>query len=425
MTADVQQDRARKESLKEAILNRRMLICVFTGFTSGLPLYILFQLVPAWLRVEGIGLAEIGFFALVQIPYAWKFLWAPVMDRFTLPFLGHRRGWMLVTQVILMISIAALGFLKPGLSIWIIAYLSATIAFFSASQDIVLDAYRRELLPDVELGIGNTIHVQAYRFSGLVPGTLAFILADHMAWHSVFIIVALFMCVGIGMTLFIDEAVKNPNPPRTMRDAVIEPFKEFIGRKGLDSALLIIAFLFCYKLGDSMATALQSPFYIDVGFSMTQIGTIAKVASLVSAIIGGLIGGVVMIKLGINRALWVFGVVQIVSILGFAVLSEVGANPWVLAITVSLEYLGVGLGTAAFVAFIARSTNPMFAATQFALLTAVTAVPRILTSSITGVIVEQIGWTNFFLLCTALAVPGMLLLFKVAPWNETTEVTYQ
>jgi PAT family beta-lactamase induction signal transducer AmpG len=425
MTADVQQDRAQKESLKEAILNRRMLICVFTGFTSGLPLYILFQLVPAWLRVEGIGLAEIGFFALVQIPYAWKFLWAPVMDRFTLPFLGHRRGWMLVTQVILMISIAALGFLKPGLSIWVIAYLSATIAFFSASQDIVLDAYRRELLPDVELGIGNTIHVQAYRLSGLVPGTLAFILADHMAWHSVFIIVALFMCIGIGLTLFIDEAVKNPSPPRTMRAAIIEPFKEFIGRKGLNSALLILAFLFCYKLGDSMATALQSPFYLDVGFSLTQIGAIAKVASLAAAIAGGLIGGVVMIKLGINRALWVFGVVQIVSILGFAVLSEVGANPWVLAITVSLEYLGVGLGTAAFVAFIARSTNPMFAATQFALLTAVASVPRILTSSITGVIVEQIGWTNFFLLCTVLAVPGMLLLFKVAPWNETTEVTYQ
>lgn len=416
--ADARPDRARQESFSEAILNRRMLICVFTGFTSGLPLYILFQLVPAWLRVEGIGLAEIGFFALVQIPYAWKFLWSPVMDRFTLPFLGHRRGWMLVTQVILMITIAALGFLKPGLSIWVIAYLSAAIAFFSASQDIVLDAYRRELLPDVELGLGNTIHVQAYRLSGLVPGTLAFILADHMAWHSVFIIVALFMCIGIGMTLFIREAVENPRPPRTMRDAIIEPFKEFVGRKGLNSALLILAFLFCYKLGDSMATALQSPFYIDVGFSLTQIGSIAKVASLVSAIVGGLVGGIIMIKLGINRALWLFGLVQIVSILGFAVLSEVGANPWVLAVTVSLEYLGVGLGTAAFVAYIARSTNPVFAATQFALLTAVASVPRILTSSITGVIVEHVGWTNFFLLCTMLAIPGMLLLLKVAPWNE-------
>jgi len=196
MTADAPVNTRQQESLKEAILNRRMLICVFTGFTSGLPLYILFQLVPAWLRVEGVGLKEIGFFALVQIPYAWKFLWSPVIDRFTLPFLGHRRGWMLVMQLVLLVSIATLGFLKPGISIWTIAYLSAAIAFFSASQDIVLDAYRRELLPDVELGLGNTIHVQAYRLSGLVPGALALILADHMAWHSVFIIVALFMCIG-------------------------------------------------------------------------------------------------------------------------------------------------------------------------------------------------------------------------------------
>ena len=421
MTADVPVNTRQQESFKEAILNRRMLICVFTGFTSGLPLYILFQLVPAWLRVEGVGLKEIGFFALVQIPYAWKFLWSPVIDRFTLPFLGHRRGWMLVTQLVLLGSIATLGFLKPGISIWTIAYLSAAIAFFSASQDIVLDAYRRELLPDAELGLGNTIHVQAYRLSGLVPGALALILADHMAWHSVFVIVALFMCVGIGMTLFIEEAIADPSPPKNMVDAVIEPFKEFIQRRGLNSALLILLFLFCYKLGDSMATALQSPFYIDVGFSLTQIGTIAKFASLVAAIFGGLVGGVLMIRLGINRALWLFGIVQIVSILGFAVLSEVGANPWVLGVTVSLEYLGVGLGTAAFVAFIARSTNPMFAATQFALLTAVASLPRILASSVTGVIVDQVGWTNFFLLCTVLAVPGMLLLFKVAPWNGSTD----
>ena len=421
MTADAPVNTRQQESFKEAILNRRMLICVFTGFTSGLPLYILFQLVPAWLRVEGVGLKEIGFFALVQIPYAWKFLWSPVIDRFTLPFLGHRRGWMLVMQLVLLVSIATLGFLKPGISIWTIAYLSAAIAFFSASQDIVLDAYRRELLPDAELGLGNTIHVQAYRLSGLVPGALALILADHMAWHSVFVIVALFMCVGIGMTLLIDEAIADPSPPKTMVDAVVEPFKEFIQRRGLSSALLILLFLFCYKLGDSMATALQSPFYIDVGFSLTQIGTIAKFASLVAAIFGGLVGGVLMIKLGINRALWLFGIVQVVSILGFAVLSEVGANPWVLGVTVSLEYLGVGLGTAAFVAFIARSTNPKFAATQFALLTAVASLPRILASSVTGVIVEQVGWTNFFLLCTALAIPGMLLLFKVAPWNASTD----
>ena len=408
-------------SFKEAILNRRMLICVFTGFTSGLPLYLLIQLVPAWLRSEGVGLAEIGFFALIGFPYTWKFIWSPVMDRFTLPFLGHRRGWMLLTQVALMVSIAAMGFIQPALSIWAVAYLAAAIAFFSASQDIVLDAYRRELLPDSELGLGNAIHVQTYRLAGLVPGSLALILSDFLPWHTVFAVVAFFMLIGIGVTLVVDEAIAEPSPPKTMREAVIEPFREFMDRKGAQTAALVLAFLFFYKLGDSMATALQTPFFIDMGFTRTEIGSVAKFAALVASIVGGLFGGVVMIKLGINRALWIFGVVQVVSILGFALLSVVGDNLWMLGAANAFEYLGVGLGTAAFVAFIARTTNPSFAATQFALFTALAAVPRTVANSVTGLIVEQVGWTNFFFLCTALAVPGMLLLFKIAPWNEDTE----
>lgn len=418
MTADVQKDRSRRETFKEAVLNKRMLICVFTGFTSGLPLYVLIQLVPAWLRTEGVGLAEIGFFALIQFPYTWKFLWAPLMDRFTLPFLGHRRGWMLLTQLALFASIAALGFVNPELSIWTVAYLSAAVAFFSASQDVVLDAYRRELLPDVELGLGNAIHVQIYRLSGLVPGALALILADHLPWHTVFIVVAAFMLVGIVLTLSVSEAIAEPTPPQTLRAAVVEPFREFLGRAGMGSALYVLAFLFFYKLGDNMATALQSPFFIDVGFTLTQIGTVAKFSSLTAAIIGGMVGGLIMVKLPINRALWLFGVVQIVSILGFAALSVIGPNLWMLGFAVAFEYLGVGLGTAALTAFIARSTHVAFAATQFALFTALAATPRTLASAVTGVIVEHTGWTNFFLLCTVLAVPGMLLLLKVAPWNE-------
>jgi PAT family beta-lactamase induction signal transducer AmpG len=406
-----------RQSYKEAILNRRMLICVFTGFTSGLPLYVLIQLVPAWLRVEGVGLAEIGFFALVGFPYTWKFLWSPIIDRYTLPLLGRRRGWMLLTQLALLVSIAAMGFIKPALSIWTVAYLAAAVAFFSASQDIVLDAYRRELLPDIELGIGNAIHVQAYRLSGLVPGSLALILADFLPWHIVFVVVASFMGVGLLLTLSIQEAISNPSPPKTLREALVEPFREFIERKGVAAAGLILAFMFLYKLGDNMATALQSPFFLDVGFTLTQIGVISKFAALIAAIVGGLAGGVAMIKLGINRALWIFGVVQVISILGFALLSVVGTDPWMLGAVVAFEYLGVGLGTAAFTAFIARTTNPVFAATQFALFTALTAVPRTLANAVTGIIVEQVGWTNFFLLCTALAIPGMLLLAKVAPWN--------
>lgn len=418
MTDDAAGAAPARPSLKEAILNRRMLICIFTGFSSGLPLYLLIQMLPGWLRVEGIGLAEIGVLTLVGTPYTWKFLWSPLLDRYALPFLGRRRGWMLVTQIALVISIASMGFFDPKLSIWIIAYLAIAVAFFSATQDIVIDAYRRELLPDSELALGNTIHVQAYRLAGLVPGALAFILADHIPWQSVFIVVAAFMCIGIGMTLVIDEAIAEPNPPKTLLDAVILPFKEFFDRKGLTAGLAILSFMFLYKLGDNMAVALQTPFFVDLGFSLTEIGTIAKFSGLIAAIVGGFGGGIIMIKLGINRALWIFGVVQVVSIFGFAALSIIGNNSWALGVAVAFEYLGVGLGTAAFIAFIARATNPTFAATQFALFTALASLPRLAANASTGFIVERIGWTDFFLLCAVVAIPGMLLLFLVAPWRN-------
>ena len=412
-------------TFKQAILNRRMLICIFTGFSSGLPLFILYQLVPGWLRSEGVSLAEIGLFSLIGIPYVWKFIWSPLMDRYSLPVMGRRRSWMLLTQILLLFSIAGFGFVDPVMNIWSVAYLAAAVAFFSASQDIVLDAYRRELLPDHELGLGNSIHVQAYRLSGLVPGSLAFILADHISWQAVFIIVAAFMLIGIMLSLAIKELNTSVQAPKTLQQAVVLPFKDFINRKGLKSALQILAFLFLYKLGDSMATALQTPFFIDLGFSKTEIGVVAKTASLIAMTIGLAVGGIVMIKLSINRALWLFGVVQIVSILGFAALAEIGHNTYALAFAMGFEYLGVGLGTAAFTAFIARATNPAFAATQFALFTALTALPRTFANATTGVIIEQIGWTNFYFLCTALAIPGMLMLLKVAPWRDPSNTKTQ
>ena len=409
-------------SIKEALLNRRMLICIFTGFASGMPLYLLISLVPAWLRTEGVGLAEIGFFALIGLPYTWKFLWSPLLDRYSLSLLsftpGLRRGWMLTSQVLLLISIAALGFFDPLTHIWSIAWLCLGIAFLSATQDIVLDAYRRQLLPDQELGIGNSIHVNAYRIAGLVPGPLSLILADSVAWESVFIITAAFMSVGIVLTLSVKEPPRLGTPPTSLQAAITEPFQEFFARQGVQQALLILAFMLLYKLGDSMATALATPFYLDMGYSKTQIGVVAKQAALWPVIIGGMLGGVLMLKIGINRALWLFGFVQIISILGFAVLARIGEGLWLLGLVIGFEYLGVGLGTAAFVAFIARTTNPVFAATQMALFTALTAIPRTVASAATGVIVETVGWENFFYLCTLMAIPGMLLLLKVAPWHD-------
>ena len=406
---------------REALLNRRMLICVFTGFSSGLPLYILINLLPAWLRSERVDLRAIGLFALIQLPFTWKFLWSPLVDRYALPLLGRRRGWMLVTQLLLLASIPLFGLLRPQLDLWTIAYLAAAVAFFAATQDIVLDAYRRELLPDPELGLGNAIHVQTYRISSLVPGALALILADHLPWQAVFAITALFMLPGIATTLLVAEPALQRPAPRTLVEAVVEPFHEFITRSGAGQALLVLAFIFLYKLGDSMATALATPFYIDMGFSLSEIGLIAKNAGLWASVIGGLLGGLWMLKIGINRGLWLFGVVQVVSILGFAWLAYVHeADRVLLAVVIAFEALGVGLGTAAFTAFLARATDPRYTATQFALFTSLASAPRSLVNATTGWIVEQTGWFAFFLLCTALALPGMALLLRVAPWSEHT-----
>ena len=411
-----------------AMLNRRMLICIFTGFASGLPLYLLLNLVPAWLKTEGLSLRAIGAFALIQFPYTWKFLWAPLLDRYgILPWLGRRRSWMFVSQLGLLAAIAWLGHLSPRDDLPLIVVLTAVLAFLSATQDIALDAFRREILPDAELGLGNAIHVNAYRIAGLVPGSLALILADHLPWSQVFLITAAFMVPGLLMTLSVREPLAAGGTPRTLREAVVEPFREFFGRHGTQSALLVLAFLFFYKLGDSLCTALATPFYVDMGYTKTEIGIIAKNAGLWPAVAGGILGGVWMFKLGINRALWVFGVVQAVTILGFLGLAWVGAAEStparliLLALVIGSEAIGVGLGTTAFVAFMARTTHPAYTATQLALFTSLMAVPRTVINAGAGWLVEQMGWTGFFALCFLLALPGMLLLLRVAPWHEPVD----
>jgi len=399
-----------------AILNRRILICIFTGFASGLPLYILIQLIPAWLRSSEVSLVEIGLFSLVGLPYAWKFVWAPLLDRWVLP-LGLRRGWMLLTQILLIGSIGALGYVDPALNLSWVVSLSVAIALFSATQDIAIDAYRRELLPDEELGLGNSVHVQAYRIAGLVPGSLSLILADQLPWLWVFWITASFMLVGVLLSLFISEPYRAPPANTGFRATVLEPFQEYVARRGWRDLALILFFMVAFKLGDNMATALAMPFYLDIGFSMTEIGWVAKHAALWPSIIGGLLGGFWMLKLGINRSLWIFGVIQMISIPGFAVLAAVGPELWLLAVVIAFEYLGVGLGTAALTAFIAWESSKTFAATQFALFTALTALPRSLANASTGWLVEELGWVMFFLFCTGLALPGLALLHWVAPWK--------
>jgi PAT family beta-lactamase induction signal transducer AmpG len=413
-----------------AIFNRRTQTCIFTGFASGLPLYLLFNLVPAWLKTEGLSLKTIGAFALIQFPYTWKFLWSPLLDRYTLPWLGHRRGWMALFQIILLGIIAWLGRLSPKEDLQLIVLLTALLAFVSASLDIVLDAFRRNLLADAEQEMGNTLHVNAYKIASLVPGSLSLILSDRLPWSQVFFITALFMLPGLIVTLQVSEPRIEIKPPKTLRAAIIEPFLEFFRRHGVESALLTLSFILLYKLGDSLCTALATPFYMDMGFSKTEIGLVAKNAGLWPSVIGGVLGGLLMTRIGVNRALWVFGVLQAVAILGFAGLAYLGPAPataerlWVLAGVIGFEALGVGLGTAASVSFIARTTHPMYVATQFALLTSLSAVPRTFVNASAGWLVEGMGgWFDFFWLCFLLAIPGMLLLSKVAPWDGSPPTT--
>jgi len=411
-----------KYTIKDVLFNKKMLVCLFTGFASGLPLYLLIQLVPGWLRQNGVDLSTIGLFSIILFSYNWKFAWSPLMERFTPPFLGKRRGWMLITQVPLIGLTALLILLEPVEQIGLIAAVVGAIGFFSASQDIVLDAYRRELLSDVEMGMGTSIFVNAYKFSSLIPGGLSLIIADLVSWEWAIGSAVIFMVVGVITTLLIRELPKADFQPVTIKEAVIEPFREFFSRKGWREALLVLLFLVLYKLGDNMAVALETPFFFDMGFNGTEIGSVAKLSKLWASIVGSIIGGIFMIKLGINRSLWVFGFFQIGSILGYAWLASVGNNIYVLFAAVSLEYLGVGLGTVGVLAFMSQLTSRQFTATQFALLSSIATIPRTFASATTGFIIESVGYFSFFIICFCCAIPGMLLLFRIAPWNKKAAV---
>ena len=394
-----------------------MVICMSLGFSSGLPLFILIHQISAWQKSAHVELHNISLFALVGFPYTWKFLWAPLMDRYSLPFLGRRRGWMLVTQILVMLVIMGLGQLSPKTDYTLTIWLAGLMCFISASQDIVINAYQREILDERQQALGFSLAVNTYRLSALVPGSLALILSDHISWGAVFFFTGLFMLPGIVTTLLIPEPSLYGEPPKNLREAVVLPFKEFINRKGVSSALLILGFIFLYNMGNAMATALQTPFFMELGFTRTQIGVVAKSTGLWAGLAGGLVGGIWLLKIGINRGLWIFGGLQACAILGFAVLAKMDLNVWMLGAVMAADYFAVGLAVAAFTAYIATTTDPRYTATQFALFTSLAVVPRTFFNAITGLIVEQTGWFVFFLLCFFLTIPGLLLLFKVAPWN--------
>jgi MFS transporter, PAT family, beta-lactamase induction signal transducer AmpG len=391
-----------------AVFSGRMLMAMLMGFASGLPLLLTGSVLQAWLKDSGVDLKAIGLFALVGLPYTLKFLWAPLFDRYALPLFGRRRGWLLVVQLGLAAALLALSFVTPAPHDLVpISAAALLVAFFSASQDIVIDAYRRETLHEAELGLGSALYVNGYRVGMLLAGGGGLILADWSSFATTYRLMAGFMLAIIIVTVCAPEPPLPEGRPRTLMDAVFLPFRDYFTR---DGAWLALAFIVFYKLGDTMASAMTIPFYLDLGYSKTEIGAVVKLFGFWATIAGGTLGGVWILRMGMNRALWLFGIGQMVSTLGFAVLAGLPASPAALATVVALENFTGGLGTAAFVGFMAALTDKRFTATQYALLSSLMGVPRVLAAAPTGWLAASMGWAGFFAFCTAIAIPGLVLL---------------
>lgn len=392
------------------LLTPNMALLMMMGFASGIPLALTGGTLQAWMTSEGVNLGTIGLFSMASLPYTLKFLWSPLMDRFAPLGLGRRRGWMLVTQTLLILGVIALGFSQPKENLWLVAVLAIAVAFFSASQDVVLDAWRRETLSDDALGFGSSVFVTAYLFAfRLVGGALGLILADHLPWSAVYLVMA--GCIGVGLvaTLLCREPKALPQP-RSFVEAVVGPFVDFFQRPG---AWLVLAFILLYKIGDNMALNMTTPFYLQLGFSKTEVGAISKIVGWISLAFGGILGGLVMKKIGVLRSLFWFGIFQAVAICGFALLNILGKDNFGLAGVICIENIAVGMSTTVYVAFMAILTNRRFTATQYALLSSLMGVSRGLVPAPGGYLAEALGWTPFFFFCALLALPGLILIPKL------------
>ncbi len=399
-----------------SIFSRRMLAILVLGFSSGLPLLLIGSTLKAWLHDEGINLTTIGLFAFVGLPYTLKFLWAPLMDRYVPPFLDRRRGWILIWQICLLGGFVVMAGMHPAVNTWSLAGLCVLIAFFSASQDIVFNAYTRDVLSDEELGFGFSLGIAGYRVGMLAASALALPLADEMGWRLMYLLMSGGMLIGISASLWAPK-VKNIAHPQNLRAAVIEPFLQFFSRNG---AWLILLFLLFYKVGDQMASEMVNPFYLELGFTKTQIGLVAKIFGFSALVGGGLLGGLLLFRLGTFRSLWIFGIFQAVSTLAFAFLAYMGFSIILLAGAVTLENLASGMAGASYAAYMASLCDKRYTATQYALFSSLIGITRVVFGGGSGYLAKHLGWEFFFVFCALLAIPGLLLLFALRRKQRAT-----
>ena len=395
----------------KSLANRRVVAVFFLGFASGLPLALAGGTLQAWMAVEGVDLKTIGFFSLVGLPYALKFFWAPLLDRYALPFLGRRRGWILGTQLALMILIVMLGFTSPKDTPWLVALFALLLTFTSASQDIVFDAYRTDVLREKERGLGAAVSVTGYRIAMLASGALALILAGPLGWRLTYLLMAGLMLIGTMATIFGPEPEETVRPPQSLKEAISGPLTEFFSRP---AAWAFLALIILYKIGDAFAGSLTTAFLIrGPGFSIGEVGAINKGLGLMATIIGALYGGVMLARLGLYRSLMIFGILQAISNLSFMVLAYAGKVYSIMVAAVAFENLAGGMGTAAFVAFLMALCDHRYTATQFALLSALASLGRIFVGPPSGYLSHEVGWVVFFFVTFLAALPGLALLYKM------------
>lgn len=393
-----------------------MAALLLLGFSSGLPLYPVTRTLQAWMSVEGVDLTTIGLFSLVTLPYSLKFLWSPVLDRYIPPFLGRRRGWIVIAQVGLVLSLAAMSLHDPERALRLLAFNAVLIAFFSATQDIAFDAYKVDVLEEREMGAGAAVGVLGYRIALLVTGSLALILADQIPWPVVYLLLAALALVGVAAAVWAPEPSMQ-QPPLSLRAAVIDPFKEFFDRTGGWLGITLVLFVIIYQMPDRFAGVMVTPFLLDLGFSQTEIGAIQGGLGLGATIVGVMAGGVFVAALGINRSLWIFAVLQLATNLAYYWLAQLGPRSGALIAATLIENLGSGLVTAVFVAYLMSLCSRRFSATQFALLSSLMAAARDVLVAPSGGVAEATGWPVFFLLTVGVGIPVLILLPIVAPWG--------
>jgi len=397
----------------KSLANRRIAAVALLGFASGMPLALTGGTLQAWMAVEGVDLKTIGIFSLVGLPYAFKFFWAPLLDRYALPFLGRRRGWILCSQFILMGLIILLGLSSPKETPLLVALIALFLTFTSASQDIVIDAYRTDVLREKERGLGVAVSVTGYRIAMLASGALALILAGSLGWRLTYLLMAGLMAVGMLATFFGPEPEEVVRPPQSLKEAVSGPLTEFFERP---AAWAFLALIILYKIGDAFAGSLTTAFLIrGPGFSIGEVGAINKGLGLVATIVGALYGGIMLARLGLYRSLMIFGILQAVSNLSFMVLAYFGKVYSMMVIAVAFENLAGGMGTAAFVAFLMALCDQRYTATQFALLSALASLGRIFVGPPSGYLSHEVGWVIFFFITFLAALPGLFLLLKMRP----------